>query len=132
MSNDAVAPCPFCGEAGHLTVRGKAAGIQCRSKTHLVWAYGTTAFEATENWNTRTGSQSLSEWRDISTAPKDGTQILIQHNDHREAPFIGHWGHVGRYTSSPEMWIGHPYGAMSDGDVTHWMPLPDGPGEVNP
>ena len=46
--------CPVCGGEPALTVRGRAAGYQCRGKTHLLWAYGTTPFEAAANWNTRT------------------------------------------------------------------------------
>ena len=66
------------------------------------------------------------EWRDFRTAPKNGTPILAS-SDPREWPCIIHWGHVGRYTTSPYMWIGHEYGPMGDGDFTHWMPLPDSP-----
>lgn len=62
-------------------------------------------------------------WQDISSAPRDGTPILLDAGN-GDFPFIAYWGHVGRYTSTPKMWIGHEYGAMGDGDVAHWMPIP--------
>jgi hypothetical protein len=68
-------------------------------------------------------------WQPIETAPKDGTKVLLQPSDHREYPFIGHWGHVGRYTTSPSMWLGHEYGAVRDCDLTHWQPLPEPPAD---
>lgn len=68
----------------------------------------------------------MTAWQPIDTAPRDGTPILLQPGDFREWCFIGHWGHVGRYTSSPKMWIGHEYGAMENG-ISHWMPLPQPP-----
>jgi hypothetical protein len=68
----------------------------------------------------------MSEWRTIDSAPKDGTPILAT-ADAREYPCIICWEHVGRYTSSPKMWVGHKHGPMEDG-FTHWMPLPLPPG----
>jgi hypothetical protein len=67
------------------------------------------------------------QWQPIETAPRDGSLVLLQPCDHRELPFIGSWDHVGRFTTSPKMWLGYTYGAMSEGDVTHWMPLPEPP-----
>jgi hypothetical protein len=65
------------------------------------------------------------EWQPIETAPKDGTPILAV-ADTREYPCIVRWEHVGRYTSSPKMWVGHPHGAMENG-LIYWMPLPEPP-----
>ncbi len=69
----------------------------------------------------------LSEWRDISTAPKDGTRALVwidlrgEHITDRSYATIGCWD---------EFW-----GVWRDGHVgpqlrerpTHWMPLPPPP-----
>ena len=68
----------------------------------------------------------MSEWQPIETAPKDGTPILVAENS-RDYPFIAYWGYVGRFTSSEKMWIGHDFGAMPEGSVNHWMPLPEPP-----
>ncbi|MDZ7711723.1 MAG: MazG-like family protein [Rhodovibrio sp.] len=69
------------------------------------------------------------DWRPIATAPRDGTQILICPES--EAPFVGYWAHVGRFTSTPEMWLGHHLGAHKDHDILGWMPLPAPPTDPN-
>lgn len=69
----------------------------------------------------------MSEWRDISTAPKDGTPVLlvIPENSGGHIPpiFIGAY-HGEWYTygasSSGTLWRGQP---------THWQPLPAPLGE---
>lgn len=63
------------------------------------------------------------ELQPMSSAPEDGTPILCFCNM-ADYPFIAHFGHVGRYTSTPKMWIGHKFGAMSDVDILGWTPLP--------
>ena len=68
----------------------------------------------------------MNKWQPIETAPKDGTPILAS-ADSGDYPFIAYWGYVGRFTSSPKMWLGHEYGAMPDNALTHWMPLPEPP-----
>lgn len=61
----------------------------------------------------------MSDWRDISTAPKDGTRIMVWNSFagvyssaylNGEWPLYG-WGNEG-------VWYPRP---------THWMPLPDAP-----
>lgn len=68
----------------------------------------------------------MSEWQPIETAPKDGTLILM-HDGSRDLPFVVHWGHVGRFTTSPKMWLGHQFGAMECNKHYQWMPLPPPP-----
>lgn len=62
-----------------------------------------------------------SPWRPISTAPKDGTRILICRPPQWEPrQIIVSWGEiVGGFG-----WI--PWGS-SDADFLGWMPLPDPP-----
>ena len=57
------------------------------------------------------------QWRDISTAPKDGTLILIRINKQ--------WIASTRWIKTPkgECW---DYG-LSETKPTHWMPLPEQP-----
>ena len=79
------------------------------------------------------------EWQDISTAPKDGTHIIVFNGDgdkrfYTEPNAIGivKWDNNGFTLSSGENAI---YGWMAvdccDGvtqyDPTHWMPLPPPP-----
>jgi hypothetical protein len=62
----------------------------------------------------------MSEWRDIETAPKDGTEILVWRKG---------WGrHIARWVNE---W-GDKYFRLASGrDIlggpSHWMPLPDPP-----
>lgn len=63
-------------------------------------------------------------WRQsLANVPRDGTPILMV-TDRWEYPFVAHYGHVGRYTTSPKMWIGHCFGAVEDRDILAWRPLP--------
>lgn len=63
-------------------------------------------------------------WQPMATAPKDGTPILC-YCDPRDYPFLAYFAHVGRYTSTPKMWVGHPHGAMDSSSISAWMPLPE-------
>lgn len=45
--------CPVCGGEPTTTVRGGAAGVNCRSSSHLIWTYGATLDEAIAAWNRR-------------------------------------------------------------------------------
>lgn len=61
---------------------------------------------------------------DISTAPKDGTRILLI--GHRGPNWdIGDWGGHGRYLGKTKGWE-HCWGNGPNylGEPTHWMPLP--------
>ena len=58
----------------------------------------------------------MSEWRDISTAPKDGTIIFL--SDGRQ-PHVGYWG------------IGHPYAHKFGVDATYPWAFLDGTGDCN-
>lgn len=59
----------------------------------------------------------MTEWQDISTAPKDGTEILT----YRRKSLMA----VAVWFDEINRWC------VSDGcdivDVTHWMPLPEPP-----
>ena len=70
----------------------------------------------------------MSEWQDISTAPKDGTWVLVWGAFDREMPQVhfaafnkgtGYW--LDTYGLQEDPWVGNAIGA------THWMPLPEGP-----
>ena len=72
-------------------------------------------------------------WRDISTAPKDGTRILIYqpplkvgqptHTTLPASIYVAEWTHTidGSVWLEPE---GERYQAFTP---THWMPLPEPP-----
>lgn len=71
----------------------------------------------------------MTEWRDISTAPKDGTHILVgtfPHEPGRITTTTAHW-----FDFNGEWALSVNYdGAYSNHGVsnpTHWMPLPEDP-----
>ena len=68
-------------------------------------------------------------WQPIETAPKDGTWILLLHENH-STPTVGRWidtPTVGRWIDG---------GWFSDDGLkwpsTHWMPLPPPPSAPSP
>ena len=72
----------------------------------------------------------MTEWKDISTAPKDGTVVdLWAKNlltwDKREERL------VNRRWATVKHWAGREYenwnGVGENYEVTHWMPLPPPP-----
>lgn len=61
------------------------------------------------------------EWRDIETAPKDGTRVLLFENFARMKT-IG----IARWVAAPhDVWIAEN-GSYSR-HATHWMPMPSPP-----
>lgn len=68
------------------------------------------------------------EWQPISTAPKDGTSVIIaaQSGCVGEAEFQdGSWWWAGWYEESWAVPV-----EKENGAVTHWMPLPAPPPET--
>ena len=74
-------------------------------------------------------------WRPISTAPKDGTAILLHgrdvHQRRRPGPFIASWsgdwpGDENRY------WRCVTPGLISEIAPTHWLPVPPPPAATEP
>jgi len=63
----------------------------------------------------------MSEWQPIETAPKDGTEILIFVDGHRE---------VSHFEAGETGWPWVDYSGTSAWRIdlpTHWMPLPAPP-----
>lgn len=54
-------------------------------------------------------------WQPIETAPKDGTWILLLHENH-STPTVGRWIDGGWFSDDGLKW-----------PSTHWMPLPAAP-----
>lgn len=73
------------------------------------------------------------QWQPIESAPKDGTRILVYFKQHGWISCF--WGAPEHSSDqTPYIWciddFKHgPYAVRgySDGDDTHWMPLPDAP-----
>lgn len=74
----------------------------------------------------------LSGWQDISTAPKDGTEVLIWATYYPPGhPVTARWD-FDTYSKTPiPRWVSRDpiYGrrAFIDRPATHWMPLPAAP-----
>lgn len=66
-------------------------------------------------------------WRNIETAPKDGTAIMILFED-SDIPSIARWDDargMDYYPCWVVTWDGHHFGKFDR--PTHWMPLPPSP-----
>lgn len=61
------------------------------------------------------------EWRDIETAPKDGTPFLAFIPMYQEFCVISYSGWGGG------VWSDRGIGKWSLDEIQHWMPLPDPP-----
>ena len=70
------------------------------------------------------------EWRDISTAPKDGTEIIIAGDDWSSC---ASWGetkyHGSGWLDACDIAHKDSYTARPLSGVTHWLPLPLPPSE---
>ena len=72
----------------------------------------------------------MTEWHDISTAPKDGTPILVFGEG---ATWYGSDNVSGEGGCAVMRWDEHRWVGFYDGtdpfygDITNWMPLPDAP-----
>ena len=64
------------------------------------------------------------KWRDIETAPRDGTKVLVA---------VQHSGLVWRLVARTLDGYGDWYSDPGKYHIvpTHWMPLPDAPNESN-
>lgn len=70
----------------------------------------------------------MSDWRDIETAPRDGTDVLLaRHNRMGPMPPI-----VAGWFGSRRMWVAYDaHTKPVEGTVTHWWPLPSPPETEN-
>lgn len=71
------------------------------------------------------------EWQPIETAPKDGGYILL-HEKWTNTPFIGFYCDISKCWFADKQHINvYGDGVIDDdfkqGDITHWMELPDAP-----
>lgn len=74
-----------------------------------------------------------SPWRSIEIAPRDGTLILLylKKGDTREC--TGFWHKWGSESLAPgdECWSVFGGGWLENDEVSHWMPIPEGPKGAN-
>jgi hypothetical protein len=61
----------------------------------------------------------MSKWKDIDTAPYDGTRILLYRREWGENIAVGFWH------TAEQQW--ELYGGTPWFGPTHWMPLPKEP-----
>lgn len=65
-------------------------------------------------------------WRDMDSAPRNGTPILAHDG---EDQIVVRWGHMTWLDDTPADfgWIGAGFAYPPQGRFTHWMPLPPAP-----
>ena len=81
----------------------------------------------------------MSEWREISSAPRDGTEIILRKGDRVTSgsweviyETENHFDSNGNYICSETIehgasWCSYDGGFCEDDEPTHWMPLPEPP-----
>lgn len=119
-------PCPFCGAPAEFDNddTGPASWIVCTK----CGAQGPSSFndDPAPLWNRREAAAALeaSGWRDISTAPKDGTWVLVKTPHVTVAARWNSSWPPGFSYSDAHSWhyLAHP-----DAAPTHWRPLPAPP-----
>lgn len=79
----------------------------------------------------------MSQWQPISTAPKDGTPLLLFCADYAPAFFVGSWGRTDLPEGHEDYWAGWSWAeeilanhCAMEPEPTHWMPLPATPDEA--
>jgi len=121
-------PCPFCGgEAQDNSYIRDGRAVSCQSCTARIVAFNPDANKmAIKAWNTR-----IPQWQDISTAPKDGTEIdILLNGDGRARIPNVKWGDDGvnqTWIDSYDNPVIHSGDPMNE--ITHWMPYPQPPQE---
>lgn len=72
----------------------------------------------------------MSEWQPISTAPKDGTVVLLRGGVYHGLPFAGQYHDSEIAPGRPWLSLTSSRARMYEHVPTHWMPLPDPPKSV--
>jgi Protein of unknown function (DUF551) len=87
-------------------------------------------------------SKAMTEWRDIATAPRDGTAVLcfgihdhspidaqrgVKAGDHWWAIMLWDIWRAKAYADEDNRWVFAKDGATAWSKPTHWQPLPDPP-----
>ena len=82
------------------------------------------------------GGGVVSEWIDIETAPRDGTEIILMKGDRVTAgswvewsESESHYDYAGNFIGDTTVdegasWCSYDGGFCDDDEPTHWMPLP--------
>ncbi|MBN9576165.1 MAG: DUF551 domain-containing protein [Alicycliphilus denitrificans] len=134
---DAIDPFSRTGAPDHLT--SKVAAEELRRQHARIAdleaqlsAIGAGGVEPLRPRQCLHGISEPSGWRDIETAPKDGTYLLLW-EQYSTNPFVGCWD-FGSWSVSHEHvdaeggWDGaNVVDSISQDCITHWMKLPESP-----
>lgn len=76
--------------------------------------------------------RDLTEWRDIATAPKDGTWVLVSSTEGRSVPACWCFSEVGFWATGIGGNLSDPSGPHKYllHSATHWLPLPSAPNQA--
>ncbi|OZI23721.1 hypothetical protein CAL26_09830 [Bordetella genomosp. 9] len=137
---EALLRCPFCGSGPTSTYKtDDHTGLRkytvfctglCGGNTGEKW----TEADAIAAWNRRAHPQQPSGWRDIASAPKDGTEIIVFHPEGGVcAAFCPGEGFAWHCMDGMNKVIGQKSGNSIPRMTsfvqppTHWQPLPPPP-----
>ena len=103
---DELKPCPFCGGHARMNIVMDSVGVSCRlCGASLI---DETREDAIAAWNARAPAD---DWRDIESAPRDGTQFLAYYramNVRELTWWTGtQWARFGG-TAQPDLWMPLP------------------------
>lgn len=132
LSSSALFGCPFCGESAEMDYSemerraGIAAAVKCTSESCRTFGPdGHNDEEAARKWNER-----KTQWLNIESAPKDGTEILATNGHYC---FVCHWDDVTAAYYTPNRQFGwatrynDEYMKYDEEEPTHWTILPSLP-----
>lgn len=71
-------------------------------------------------------NERLKEWKPISEAPKDGTNILVVWLSEFHCPIVAHWNN-GKWSDHKIGWKQTFNDLEKHTEPTHWKPLPTPP-----
>ena len=69
----------------------------------------------------------MTEWQDISTAPRDGTRVILYRTRTQGHRAPAREVVIGAFSSAAKLWRvenSHPGWILQD-KITHWQPLPN-------
>lgn len=135
---DELKSCPFCGGSEDVRLKYRRQGgvhwVQCwNGECSARGSNSKTEAGAIAAWNTRTQPPvSNDAWQDISTAPRDGTAILVGGKNFVCKAYWSNNAHFAQFEEKPGWQVydcedGYYSFSLEPNEPTAWQPLPQPP-----